>query len=65
LKKKEPTFSWRNEWFWNISELKYHPFWVWGKISQRITCSIYYKKTQKTKKNPKRTSGFVGRYLIF
>jgi hypothetical protein len=22
-------------------------------------------KTQKTKKNPKRTSGFVGRYLIF
>ncbi len=51
--------------FLNISEFLNHSFWVLGKISQRITCSIYFLKIQKTKKNPKRTSGFVGRYLIF
>jgi hypothetical protein len=34
----------------NISEFKNHPFWVLGKISQRITSSIYYKKLKKPKK---------------
>jgi len=36
--------------FLNISKIKNHPFWVLGKISQRITYSIYYKKFKKPKK---------------